>query len=188
MALLAHPDEEYLQQNNAGNILALLGSLGSLAVIVVTTRLYVRFYVLKLPGWDDYTILAATLFGLGMYVCFVGETYYGLGRHYQGVTPEDTLAMMKWLLAHSICATSAICLTKVSVGFFLLRLAPKRSWRVFLWITIIFLTAYTLASLGTIIFACVPVQAQWDLELAKTARCFSHKTFVGISLWNAGQP
>ena len=50
---------KYLEQNNAGNILALLGSMGFLAATVVALRLYVRIAMLKSAGADDYLMTAA---------------------------------------------------------------------------------------------------------------------------------
>jgi hypothetical protein len=50
-----------------------------------------------------------------------------------------------------------------------------------------FLVSYTVASLATIIFACIPVQASWDMSLVKTAKCFLPKTYVTLGMWNAGR-
>ncbi|KAK5711313.1 hypothetical protein LTR17_018484 [Elasticomyces elasticus] len=51
-------DANYLAENNAANILALVGSLGLVAVVVVAMRLYVRVRMLKSTGMDDYLIAA----------------------------------------------------------------------------------------------------------------------------------
>jgi len=58
-ALQPQGNKKYLEQSNAGNILALLGSLDSLAMIVVGLRLYVRISMLKSAGADDYIMTAA---------------------------------------------------------------------------------------------------------------------------------
>lgn len=52
-------DAEYLAENNAGNILALVGTLGFVAVVIVALRLYVRIRMLKSVGMDDYLIVAS---------------------------------------------------------------------------------------------------------------------------------
>jgi len=68
-----------------------------------------------------------------MFICFVGETYNGLGHHYETITLPEQETYLKWVFAHSLCATSALCLVKISIAFFLMRLAPRRSWQWFLW-------------------------------------------------------
>ncbi|EHL01283.1 hypothetical protein M7I_2751 [Glarea lozoyensis 74030] len=55
----------------------------------------------------------------------------------------------------------------------------------FLYCTIAFLAAFLLTSAFTIIFACLPVRANWDLVLAKTAKCYSKDTFTAIGLFNS---
>ncbi|KAK3613542.1 hypothetical protein LTR56_027820, partial [Elasticomyces elasticus] len=80
----------HIKESNAANILGLVGTLGFLAVVVVAMRLYVRVRILKFVGTDDFLITASMVFGVGMFVCFVGETYNGLGRHYDTITlPEQ---------------------------------------------------------------------------------------------------
>jgi len=71
-----------------------------------------------------------------MFVCFVGETYNGLGRHYDTITFTQQKTYLKWVFAHALCATLALCLVKISIAFFLMRLAPRKSWQWFLWGTI----------------------------------------------------
>ncbi|RDW92530.1 hypothetical protein BP5796_01924 [Coleophoma crateriformis] len=40
-------------------------------------------------------------------------------------------------------------------------------------------------ALGTIIFACIPVEASWKFELAATAHCYPKTTFTKIGLFNS---
>ncbi|KAG9230701.1 hypothetical protein BJ875DRAFT_519158, partial [Amylocarpus encephaloides] len=51
--------------------------------------------------------------------------------------------------------------------------------------SLVFLVIFTLVSAFTIIFACLPVQASWDLTLAQTAKCYSKDTFTAIGLFNS---
>lgn len=50
-----------------------------------------------------------------------------------------------------------------------------------------FLICFTAACAGTLIFACMPVQASWDVKLAADPRtkCFSAQTFADIGLFNS---
>jgi len=73
---------EYNDENNSYGILAFTGVFGVLALISVTLRLYVRKVMLKYVGADDIVMAIAMLFGVGIYICFIGESYHGLGRHY----------------------------------------------------------------------------------------------------------
>lgn len=68
-------------------------------------------------------------------------------------------------------------LIKLSIGFFLLRLAPKK---VYIWILRISLVIIVLWSLVTFfwdIFQCSPVEKQWDYRLT-TGRCVTPDQIV----------
>ena len=48
---------EYVAFNNSGEILSIVTAFTAVAILAVTTRFYVRAFVLKSVGLDDYTIL-----------------------------------------------------------------------------------------------------------------------------------
>lgn len=48
-----------------------------------------------------------------------------------------------------------------------------------------FLTIYNIVCIFTIIFACIPVSAYWDLALQGTAKCFSAKTYSTLGVLNS---
>ncbi|KAK3614080.1 hypothetical protein LTR56_027494 [Elasticomyces elasticus] len=164
LATTPNTDANYLAENNAANILALVGSLGFVAVVVVAMRLYVRVRILKSTGMDDYLIAASMVLGIGMFVCFVGETYNGLGRHYSTTTFGEQEIYLKWIFAHSVCTTTALSLVKVSIACFLMRLAPRRSWQWFLWATIV------IGVVTDFLFATIPIPIVMQLHLDLRSR------------------
>ena len=48
---------EYVAFNNSGEIISIVTAFTAVAILAVTTRFYVRAFVLKSVGLDDYTIL-----------------------------------------------------------------------------------------------------------------------------------
>ena len=60
--------------SNASSILAINGVFCFLSLIVVLGRLYVRGFMLGSIGADDCLIIAAMICGIGVFVCFIGET------------------------------------------------------------------------------------------------------------------
>ena len=88
--------------------------------------------MLKTIGPDDYMILAAMTMGVGVLICFVGETQNGIGRHIQYISAVDMGKILHWQFFHSLWIMMGISFVKMSVGFFLLRLVAGRWYKRFL--------------------------------------------------------
>jgi len=175
------------RSTNAPSILAVNGVFCGAAVLVMAARFYVRAVMLKTLGTDDWLILAATLCGVGVFTCFVGETHNGKGMHMKSIRPDESIRLSHWTYFHSIIVTVGISLVKLSVAFFLLRLAPGKAHKIFLYCVIAFLCAFTLSSAGTIAFSCIPIRASWDRASEPNAKCFSLDTFTNIGLFNSSK-
>ncbi|KAK4889505.1 hypothetical protein LTR27_011680 [Elasticomyces elasticus] len=181
-------DSDYCNASNAAEVLGVTGAFLGAALLAIALRFYVRIRILKFVGAEDWTMLAAGLLGVGVLVCFVGESFWGVGRHNRCV-PLGVLwgRQMQWEFVHGLCIVPAVVLVKISVAFFLMRLAPKKTWRIFLWGSIAFLVCFAVSCLGTLIFQCTPIDAAWKPILAAqpTTRCYSKDTYSFIGLFNS---
>lgn len=173
------------QSTNAPKILAINGVFMGIALVVVLLRFFVRSIMLKSVGSDDWVMAASMTFGVGVFVCFIGETSHGVGKHTKSISNDEMVKLLHWQYFHSLLVTIGISLIKISVAFFLLRLVPNKAYKIFLWCMIAFLICFTIASEATIAFSCTPIRASWDLSLALTAKCFSKNTFTAIGLFNS---
>ncbi|KAE9370760.1 hypothetical protein N431DRAFT_40454 [Stipitochalara longipes BDJ] len=170
---------------NAPSILAINGFFCGFTVLVVLARIYVRSIMLKTFGVDDFLITGATICGVGVFVCFIGETQHGVGMHTASITAEEFVKLLHWQFFHSLTVTLGISLIKISVAFFLLRLVPSKAYKWFLYGMITFLIAFTLSSEGTILFSCVPIRASWDHAGEPNAKCFDNNLFTAIGMFNS---
>ncbi|KAF2151663.1 hypothetical protein K461DRAFT_294564 [Myriangium duriaei CBS 260.36] len=171
-------------QNRAPSILTFLGVIGMVALIITCLRLYVRQCMLKYVGADDIVMAGAMICGIAIYVCFIGESKWGLGRHVSALTPEMMYNFSHWTFYHNLLILAGICLAKVSICLLLIRLVKHRGYVYFLWGLLIFMSAYHIACEFTIIFACIPTSAQWDPKAKVGAKCFSLETFSALGLAN----
>lgn len=112
--------------------------------------------------------LATTTTGL-----FLKVVTLGMGRHIDISIPPNPNAFpianmmdfFKYVYVYAILIIFAYSSIKLSIGFFLLRLADRTRWRTFLICTLAFLVVFTIASTMSIIFQCIPVKAAYDLWL-----------------------
>jgi hypothetical protein len=127
------PSQEYLDESNVVGILSLTGTFAFAALLVVILRLYVRIYMLRFVGLDDWTMVLAALMALGTFICLCGESAYGMGHHAEWQQRWMFEPLFRWLFAHGIIVMLGVVLVKISVAFFLLRILLKKRWQIFLW-------------------------------------------------------
>jgi len=127
------PSQEYLDESNVSFILSLTGTFAVAALLVVILRMYVRIYMLRFVGFDDWTMILAALMALATFVCLCGESAYGMGRHVEWQQPWMFEPLFRWLFAHGIIVMLGVVLVKISVAFFLMRIMLKKNWQIFLW-------------------------------------------------------
>ncbi|KAF7441853.1 hypothetical protein A1F99_137050 [Pyrenophora tritici-repentis] len=180
------PSPELIAYSNAHNLIAEAATLCTIAVLTVILRCYARAVVIKSFGYNDWTMILASVMAIATLVCILLQVPLGLGK-YTSVIQMDPVKyqhLLKIRYAHQIICNAAVTIVKISVAFFLLRFATVRAYRVFLYGLNVFLLAFMLACTGTL-------EASWNFSLRPpplgngTARCFSKRTFGDIALFNA---
>ncbi|TGZ76378.1 hypothetical protein EX30DRAFT_399299 [Ascodesmis nigricans] len=177
-------DPVYAAETNAPKLLAIAGTFCGLATLLVLLRTYCRVFMIRSPGMDDYTMWGGLAFALANMGCFIGKEPYGMGRHFSTITQAEYKEYRHIQYFQSQTFVMALGFVKISTAFLLLRLAPQKKYRYFLWGMIIFMILFSLACMGTLIFNCWPVNGAWDPAVRKVAKCYSPATFTSIGLFN----
>lgn len=119
----------------------------------------------------------------------IPEVHYGAGRHAVYIANDPNLgpsAIITGLKLNFITQPIYLCaitFVKVSIGLFLLRFAPSKGFRVFIWCMQGFMCAYTVVGLVTIFTQCRPLSFLWDFSVP--AVCFSSSSLRALSYANA---
>ncbi|POR30971.1 Uncharacterized protein TPAR_08825 [Tolypocladium paradoxum] len=149
--------------NRGPQILAVCGSMVGLALLVVGLRMWYRAVVRKNVAWDDYCMAAAMTVMFVEMMIIIPEVVLGAGRHVQFIKPESNIAKGLHLnFVTQPLSIIALCLTKVSVGLFLLRINPLPKFKRVIWATIAFTVAASVAGVFTVLFQCRPLAFTWD--------------------------
>jgi hypothetical protein len=82
--------------SNAPSILAINGFFAGFTLLIVLARLYVRTFMLRSMGADDWLISAAMLCGVGVFVCFIGESKHGVGKFSAAISNSEMVKMLHW--------------------------------------------------------------------------------------------
>ncbi|KAH6711072.1 hypothetical protein BKA61DRAFT_695010 [Leptodontidium sp. MPI-SDFR-AT-0119] len=187
LAMMPLPVFSDPNSDKGSKILAITGSFTAFACLVVMMRLYVRTFMLKTIGADDYVMIVAMVCSAGVFACFVGEVYNGVGHHI--IHPkllENMMTIFHWSWFHGWVNVIGISSVKISIGLFLLRLVQGKWYKRILVAWIIFIIIFTVASVGTLVFQCLPVSAAWDIMLRfdPNTKCYSISIFRSIGLFN----
>lgn len=158
-------------ENRQGGIIITTFLVTVLASIVVALRMATRIWIVRNVGWDDYTILFATIGIIIGCALVVVQVHYGFGRHRFFLSENDFVQFTKYAYIEWIQTFQTLMFNKLSICFLLLRIPvekylirPIQGAIVVLIVTNIVLTLVW-------IFQCKPVEAAWDKSIPST--CFT---------------
>ncbi|TVY19162.1 hypothetical protein LARI1_G002762 [Lachnellula arida] len=164
--------------SHGARILGVTSFFTAFACTAVILRVYVRIFMLKLMGADDYVMLVAMVCSVAILSFVVLEVQLGVGEHFGNPhLMKNYDQILHWTYHHSWILIVGISGVKISVGIFLLRLIQGKMYRELI---------TTLTRVFYRIFQCLPVEAAWnhDLKANTKSKCFSTNVFRNIGLFN----
>ncbi|EFX04839.1 integral membrane protein [Grosmannia clavigera kw1407] len=153
--------------NRGPQILIVCGTLVGVSVVMVSLRIWVRATMIGHVGRDDYCMVAAVAVLFTELMVIIPEVKLGGGRHKEYIHPPENIVRGLHLnfVTQPLCLLGLL-LTKVSVGFFLLRMTPTTAFRRFIKGTIVFTSLSATGNLLTVFFQCRPLAFTWDASVA----------------------
>ncbi|KAH8732978.1 hypothetical protein GQ44DRAFT_781737 [Phaeosphaeriaceae sp. PMI808] len=153
------------------------------ALLTVIARLYVRIRMIRNVGWDDYVMVSTMVLCIAGQCIIIPEVYYGAGKHLEYIFPPTHISVaLKLNFITQPLYLFAICLVKVSVGLFLLRIAVQPFYRKLIIGIMSFMSFYTIGCFFTIMFQCTDLRVQWDRTVNGT--CWTTFTLKALSYTN----
>ena len=111
----------------------------------------------------------------------------GFGRHIYYLDAAHLLRFKKLNFVSGLFTNLIICLIKLSVALFLLRIGGLRKWlRYSLFATIALLVSSTIATIVVIFVQCRPIAGIWDPTIALTAYCLPTSALTIVSYCSTG--
>ena len=172
------------------------------ALIAVGLRLHSRCISPNIPGWDDYTILAATVgfsstddveessltrcrfqvFGVAQAVVSIISVDNRFGHHVGALTSDQISAITMWTRIYAMLHILGILLVRLSACLLVLRMPPvgetkQRHDRAIRMLMVIFIVI-SATSFFLLCFQCTPIEGLWNQSLH--ARCIPMQTWDTI--------
>ncbi|KAF2004829.1 MFS general substrate transporter [Amniculicola lignicola CBS 123094] len=153
-------------------VLAVTAATMASCSVFVALRLLSRFWIVRKPGWDDYTMVLAWLLAFGTSFTICHGTSVGLGRHAEDIPPAWEVSMKKSAYAFSVLYNPALMATKTSILLFYLTLsATQKIFRYSTIATLVVVNAGGLALTLLNVFQCRPVGAAFQTPVPDSASC-----------------
>ncbi|KAH6857012.1 hypothetical protein B0I37DRAFT_88884 [Chaetomium sp. MPI-CAGE-AT-0009] len=173
---MTSPPENRALSLTAVNIAAL-----TLALTITALRCFVRIYMLKAFGPDDWLMLAAAAcFSVYCSVSFAGLAH-GTGYHREDLSQEAySTARMWWYCCYPTYALT-MCLTKISMALFFRRVIIERLHKRILAAAALLTIGSCLIFFFASIFQCWPVSYYWDKN-SQTGKCIPDGIIIALVL------
>ncbi|EER27805.1 hypothetical protein CPC735_031410 [Coccidioides posadasii C735 delta SOWgp] len=157
------PTPNYVNPEFQGPQLAVVGiTLLVISFIVVFLRMYVRIWIRRSAGWDDWLMLLVLPILLSTSVISIIATRYGWGIHIWDNKKE-------WFRPSRISSWSSevlyvllITLLKISILLSYLRFLTTRTSRFITWAMVGVMVAWFIAYEVIMLLNCIPLQDYWD--------------------------
>ncbi|KAF1926628.1 uncharacterized protein M421DRAFT_212080 [Didymella exigua CBS 183.55] len=142
-----------------------------LSFISVCLRLYTRIRFYRI-GWEDWTITASMIASIGTAICQILQVNAGNGKHAIFVPyPEGVSESLKYLYFSIITYNFSLTVTKISILLQYYRIFTLREMRIPVYIALALVSAWSIVTVFTAIFSCIPVDVFWKVTEQTAATC-----------------
>ncbi|KAK1569797.1 uncharacterized protein LY79DRAFT_643380 [Colletotrichum navitas] len=167
-------------ENRGPQLVAVGLTLVITAFVATVLRCYVRVFLVKNFGIDDWFMVVATIFFILFVSCALTGVHYGTGRHRVNLSDEDwESAMMYWWYCY-LWYCLAMVASKLSIGYFLLRITVRK-----LDIWIIYIVMMLTVCTGLVFFfvtllQCQPISYFWN-QSTQNGHCVPMDVIIALT-------
>ncbi|KAJ5314717.1 Vacuolar protein sorting-associated VPS28 N-terminal [Penicillium atrosanguineum] len=154
-----------------------------LSLTTVSLRCFVRSYIVRAFGWDDFLMLIALALFVILAICCMIGTSNGVGHQFDDFTSLVIYerALLWWWLSQMFYVWSS-AVAKVSIAVALLRLTVNRVHRIILWSTITLTIIIGLIFWLVLLLDCHPISYFWkQANDRSTGSCLSVDILLDIA-------
>ncbi|KAL0932154.1 uncharacterized protein CTRU02_213106 [Colletotrichum truncatum] len=149
------------------------------AIIATALRCYVRAFLVKAFGRDDWLMVLALAFFTAYSSFSIAGVHYGTGRHFKDLTVENIQSAMQcWWYCYLFYALSMIT-SKMSIAYFLLRIATTKAHQWVIYTAMFFTVLSGVVFFFVTLFQCMPVNYFWNKHIPGS--CIDINIVIGLA-------
>ncbi|KAI1473313.1 hypothetical protein K445DRAFT_321990 [Daldinia sp. EC12] len=151
--------------------------LTGISAVIVVTRSWIRFSVMKKAGLDDWMSIGALIVTIGyLATLYVGKTK-GMGSPMATIAMEDREALLQITFAIELLYYSILTCVKSSIVFMYDRFAISNSFKNLCKGTNGLLAIFFIVCIGVVVGQCRPLEKAWDLSRYVPGSCIDTTAF-----------
>ncbi|GBF60139.1 hypothetical protein TMEN_2543 [Trichophyton mentagrophytes] len=175
------PKPNYVNPEYAGPELAIIGvTFTTLSVIVMSLRMYVRLHLRKAASWDDWLMVAAMPFLMGISASAIVSTKYGWGFHIWDFKFSEFRQSRITSYICQVLFIPLMTLVKLSILASYLRFFTEKIYIRLAWIQVGLVLAWFVAFMVLMLIACIPLSNYWNSFLQKGCMEEEYRLLPGI--------
>ncbi|ETS84316.1 hypothetical protein PFICI_02341 [Pestalotiopsis fici W106-1] len=157
-----------------------------LAFAFLCQRLYTKIFLLKKFQIEDATVLFAWATSVGTQAELLRlYVVKAVGVHAYEMPLERYQYFSRVIFAAPLVYTFTVASAKATLCLFYRRLSPFKTYQIFVWITMFLCVGSSMAIFFSLVFACKPIAASWDPQLAQIAQCL-HRPAIYVATAGIG--
>ncbi|KAL7941093.1 hypothetical protein V8C42DRAFT_335763 [Trichoderma barbatum] len=144
-------------------LLAVILVLLVFAFTAILLRCYVRIRLVKAFGVDDYLMVFAMISFILFCAVAITGIHYGTGRHYWDIEHQEDIqeALKYWYFCYIwYCVT--MIMSKISIGYFLLRITVERIHTWIIWGVMLLTVVTGIVFFFITMLQCAPISYFWN--------------------------
>jgi len=152
---------------------AVIGLFLGLAWLFFSMRMYVRAFLTKGWGVDDFLLIVAVALFTTYCTCAALGVKYGTGRHLTDIPPQDVpKALHFWFLCELFYALTTLFI-RLSIAVFLIRICIKRVLKIIIYVSMTMITGFSIFYFFLVLFQCSPVDYFWNQYKGEQGECMN---------------
>ncbi|KAL2851252.1 hypothetical protein BJX68DRAFT_254851 [Aspergillus pseudodeflectus] len=153
----------------------------AISTMTVCVRCFVRYHLVRAFGWDDVSMLLASIFNIGTTVCSISCAKNGCGKSSGWLVEKRAYdphrARLYWWLGQKFYIFVTI-FAKISICVTLWRVAVRRAHNIILFILMGTTIVVSMLFFFATVFECRPVSSFWNFDTHSDACGGSHMVLI----------
>ncbi|SPJ70426.1 related to integral membrane protein [Fusarium torulosum] len=146
----------------------------TIATIFLGQRMYTNAVLLRKFMLDDYIILFAWILSIAAQSCLLNAySRKLLGVHAWEMTVDHNTESALLVMCTTLTYIPTTILSKLTICFFYFRLSPSLWYQYSVYFTAFVCTSSLVGIWFSVLFACKPIAAGWDVRLSADATCIN---------------
>ncbi|KAF5724871.1 integral membrane protein [Fusarium mundagurra] len=171
----------YASDSRGTVAIAVMATLSSISLIVVSLRAYARAIMLRNFGVDDACAILACLLTIADATIIATNVRNGLGSHISTLSGEQISNFLRMFYVSTVVYNVALAVIKTVFLLQYYRAIPVRQYKKTYIASVVLVTCWSLSQIFLNTFMCWPIASFWDVTIKGTCILNKSSFYVGAA-------